>query len=78
MSAAALVPAPPPALPVLVAVCIGLPLIAAWELPAAVAALRVWRRGSADAGLEPMDGTSLWELRRRLQELPETEHPLGY
>jgi hypothetical protein len=40
LSAAALVPAPPVVLPLIVVVCIGCPMAVAWELPAAIAALR--------------------------------------
>ncbi|HEX5911214.1 MAG TPA: hypothetical protein VFY44_12035 [Thermoleophilaceae bacterium] len=59
--AATLAPAPAAALPFLVAVCIGFPLAAAWELPPAMRALR-----------------AVSDMRRSLDELPETEHPLGY
>jgi hypothetical protein len=65
--AATLAPAPPAALPFLIGVCIACPLLAAWELPMALAVLRFGRQQSA-----------LGELRSRLNELPETEHPLGY
>jgi hypothetical protein len=65
LTAAALVPAPPAALPFLIAVCVGCPLLAAWELPGAVAVLWAGR-------------STLRELRHRLDDLPETEHPLGY
>jgi hypothetical protein len=68
-AAAALAPAPPGALPLLIAVCIGCPLLAAWELPIAVTVLRVRASVRRDA---------LTELRARLADLPETEHPLGY
>jgi hypothetical protein len=63
LTAAALVPAPPAALPVLVIVCIGCPMMAACELPGALARLRAPR--AVDA------------LRRQLDALPETQHPLG-
>jgi hypothetical protein len=65
-AAAALAPAPPAALPLLILICIGCPVLAAWELPVAVAVLQHRPRRRA-----------LSELRRRLDELPETEHPLG-
>jgi hypothetical protein len=64
LSAAALAPPPPAALPFLVVVCVGCPLLAAWELPVALAVLR-HRTGAVG------------ELRRNLADLPETEHPLG-
>jgi hypothetical protein len=63
-TAAALVPAPPVVLPLVVAVCIGLPMLAAWEL-------------SAARGRTPLDSRALARLRRHLDELPETRHPLG-
>jgi hypothetical protein len=63
-TAAALVPAPPVVLPLVVAVCIGFPMLAAWEL-------------SATRGRAPLDSRALARLRRHLDELPETRHPLG-
>ena len=63
--AAVLVPPPVGIVPVLVLVCIGCPMAAAYELPAAVTALRSHRRAGA-------------ALRRGLDELPETPHPLGF
>jgi hypothetical protein len=66
VSAAALVPAPPVVVPFVVLVCVGCPMLAAWELPSAIAALR--RRPEARA---------IASLRRKLDRLPETEHPLG-
>jgi hypothetical protein len=68
-TAAALASAPPVVLPLLVAVCIGLPMIAAWELRSQVGSLRRARG--------PLDRTALAQLRRHLDELPETQHPLG-
>jgi len=68
-SAAALVPAPPAVLPLVVAVCVGAPMLAAWELRHSVGALR---RGTA-----PLDSTAIITLRRHLDSLPETQHPLG-
>ncbi len=64
---AILAPAPPAAVPLVVMVCVGGPLFAAWEVPIALAALRTRRLG----------GHALTMLRRSLDELPETEHPLG-
>jgi hypothetical protein len=66
-TAAILAPAPAVAIPLVVAICIGCPLFAGWEVPNALAALRVNRADKA-----------LVRLRRSLDELPETEHPLGY
>jgi hypothetical protein len=59
----------PPALaiPFIVAICVGGPIFGAWDVPRAIAALRVERVGGAVA-----------KFRRRLAELPEIEHPLGF
>ena len=70
LTAAALVPAPPAALPLLVIVCIGCPMAAACELPAA----RARRRQPAR---RVIDSRALDALRRQLDSLPETQHPLG-
>jgi hypothetical protein len=69
LGAAALVPAPPAILPFIVVVCIGCPMVAACELPSAVAGLRAARR--------VLDPRALETLRRQLDALPETPHPLG-
>ena len=61
LSAAVLVPAPTVVLPFVVAACLGCPMAATYELARAVAAVR-------DPQLE---------LRRELDRLPETAHPLG-
>lgn len=63
---AILAPAPPAAIPLVVAICLWCPMFSAWEVPSALAALRA-RRG----------GNALARLRRTLDDLPETEHPLG-
>ena len=76
-AAAALAPAPPAALPFLIGVCIACPLLAAWELPIAIAVLR-FGRTVLHPRTRPLDRNALGELRRRLDDLPETEHPLGY
>jgi hypothetical protein len=75
LTAAALVPAPPPVVPFLVAVCIACPVFAAWEIPIALAVLRT--RGLTRR-VRPLDSDAVGELRRGLDSLPETEHPLGY
>jgi hypothetical protein len=62
MTAAALVPAPPAALAFVVLACVACPMAASFELARALAALR-----------EPYAA-----LRRELDRLPETPHPLGY
>ena len=69
LSAAALVPAPPAVLPLLACVCIGAPMLAAWELRPNVGALR--------RGRSPRDTRALASMRRFLDDLPETQHPLG-
>jgi hypothetical protein len=70
MSAAALVPAPPIALPFVIAVCVLYPMVAAWRSSTALAVLRhrLPRRR--------LDERALGELRRDLDRLPETGHPL--
>ncbi len=67
---AVLAPAPAAALPLVILVCIGGPSFALWDAPAALATLRAG--GSRRAGAR-----ALAQLRRTLDELPETEHPLG-
>jgi hypothetical protein len=69
-SAAILVPAPPAVVPLVTVACVGLPILAGWRLPAALDALRGRPRRPADL--------SLAALRRELDQLPETEHPLGH
>lgn len=64
---AILAPAPPAAVPLVVMVCVGAPLFAAWQVPIALRALRSRRTR----------GETLSTFRRSLDELPETEHPLG-
>jgi hypothetical protein len=69
--AAVLAPAPPMVLPLVAAVCIGCPIGVAWSLPLALAVLRHSRP-------ERLDSRSLRALRRTLDRLPETDHPLGF
>jgi hypothetical protein len=64
---AILVPAPAPVVPLVVAVCVGGPLFAAWEAPSALAGVRA----------ERVHRRALSSLRRGLDQLPEVEHPLG-
>jgi hypothetical protein len=71
LAAAAHVPAPPVVLPLLAVVCIGSPMVAGHELPAAIAGLRRTRRA-------PLDRGALDTLRGQLEQLPETQHPLGF
>ena len=69
--AAALVPAPPAVLPLVALVCIGGPMLAAWELRALLGR----ERGSATKA--PLDRRAIAAMRRHLDKLPETQHPLG-
>ena len=62
---AVLLPPPAAIVPFLAIVCIGCPMAAACELPAAIVALRAHRRAGA-------------AFRRGLAELPETPHPRGF
>jgi hypothetical protein len=59
--------APAAVVPLVVAVCVGAPLFAAWEAPVALA----WVRA------ERTHRNALSRLRRSLDRLPEVEHPLG-
>lgn len=77
LTAATLVPAPPAAVPFLVLVCIGCPVFAAWEIPVAMAVIR-GRRANRAAHRRQLDPEAVGALRRSLDDLPETEHPLGY
>ena len=61
--AAALVPAPPAVLALVVLVGVGMPMVVAYQLPPAVASLRAHRRLAS-------------AVRRDLARLPETAHPL--
>jgi arginine exporter protein ArgO len=63
IAAAALVPAPPAVLPLVIAVGVALPMAAAWQASASLAGLRLQKRAVGD-------------LRRELDRLPETGHPL--
>ncbi len=58
--------APVAATPLVAVICVGAPMFAVLEVPGALAELRMNRGEQA-----------LARLRRRLAELPETEHPLG-
>ena len=74
LCAAILVPAPAAVLPLLGIVCVGFPMLAAWELARVHSALggllSALRRGG------PLDERALHDLRRALERLPETAHPL--
>ena len=67
-AAAILVPAPPTVVPLIAVACAGMPILAAWRLPVAVESLRAGRRRLTEG--------SVAALRRELDRLPETDHPL--
>jgi peptidoglycan/LPS O-acetylase OafA/YrhL len=70
LSAAALVPAPPVVLPLIVTVCVVLPMVVACDSTPALAVLRAsWSR-------RRLNERALGQLRRELDRLPETGHPL--
>ena len=74
LTAAALVPAPTVVMPFIAVSCVGLPMMASWELRRSVVILRMTggvRRRRGEARL-------LQDMRRYLDQLPETEHPLGH
>jgi len=71
LTAAVLVPAPPVVLPLIVATCIGGPMLAALELPVSIAVLRAGR-----AARRARDARLLADMRHYLRQLPETQHPL--
>jgi hypothetical protein len=79
LTAAALAPAPRAVLPFLVVICIACPMVAACELPAAIAGLRAGRERAAQRARDAsrLDVRALSALRRELDQLPETPHPLG-
>jgi len=68
MGAAALGPAPTPLLPIIVVACVCFPMLAAWEAAPSIAVLYGRRRTHR---------TAISQLRRELDGLPETHHPLG-
>jgi hypothetical protein len=65
LALAALMPPPPYIVPLVVITGLGVPLAAAWDLPAAVRTLRA-------------EGEPLRRLRADLAQLPEVQHPLGW
>src|SRR5690349_17687498 len=70
VSLAALEPAPPGVIPVIALICVGAPIIAAFDVLASLAVLRASRP-------DTLDRRAIGELRRKLDRLPETRHPLG-
>ncbi len=71
LAAAVLAPAPVAVLPFVVVAATGCMVAAWWPLPASLAAVRASRRRDA------LDTSALVALRRDLERLPETQHPLG-
>jgi hypothetical protein len=72
VAAATLVPAPAAVLPLVLLVGVGGPMVAAWEMRPVVGHLRRGRRVAT-----PLDDEAIALLRRHLDQLPETPHPLG-
>jgi hypothetical protein len=71
LGAAVAAHAPVAVVPLLTVVCVGCPIAATWPLPTSIAVLRT--TGSlSESRLDPK------ALRRHLDRLPETEHPLGF
>lgn len=64
---AVLAPAPPIAVPLVVATCVVSPVFAGWEVPRALRTERI----------ERAERRAVAALRKSLEQLPETEHPLG-
>jgi len=75
--AAAVVPAPAGVLPLVAAVGIGLPVVAAWDVPVSVAVLRAVGGQRREGPRGVLDARALAELRRDLDRIPEADHPLG-
>jgi hypothetical protein len=63
-----LAPAPAAAIPLVVAISVGCPIFAGWNVPMAVDRIRAQGRARRDA---------IARLRASLEQLPEVEHPLG-
>lgn len=66
-AAAILARAPAGTVPLVVLICVGCPIFAAWNAPLAFASIRADRAARR----------ALTALRRGLDQLPEIEHPLG-
>ena len=67
-TAAIVAHAPIAVIPFVVIICIGCPVLASWQVPDVLAALRSRRLATR----------ALTQLHRGLAQLPETEHPLGH
>jgi len=68
LAGAALAEAPPAALVLIIPICVALPMLAAWRATVAI---------SSPGGLPPINRAALYRMRRDLERLPETHHPLG-
>jgi threonine/homoserine/homoserine lactone efflux protein len=73
LGAAALVPAPPAVLPLVAVICIGCPMFAAWQLARSLGDARARPAMRPGAQIKAIE-----DLRRALDQLPETHHPLGF
>jgi hypothetical protein len=73
LGAAVLVPAPVAVLPLLAVTCVGLPMVATWQLARVHAAAGGLL--SAIRRRDRLDERALHDLRRALERLPETPHP---
>ena len=69
LAGAALAQAPLAAVAVIVPICVTLPMLAAWRATVTTAAVA--------SGSKPINKAALNKLRRDLERLPETHHPLG-
>src|SRR4051795_11626570 len=74
ITAAILVPAPVAALPLIALACVGLPMLAAWQLAHVHRSVGGTTQAIRRDG--PLDESAVHELRRSLERLPETVHPL--
>ena len=68
LAGAALAQAPLAALAVIVPLCVALPMLAVWHATTTAAVA---------SGPRPINKAALNRLRRDLERLPETHHPLG-
>jgi hypothetical protein len=75
LMAATLAPAPTAVLPLVAALCIGCPMYATWALATSIAALV---QACPGGGTVRRQAQAIKELRRALDALPETRHPLGF
>lgn len=76
ITAAILVPAPVAVLPLLAVACVGLPMLAAWQLAHVQFALGGLRPALRRRRRRPLDHDALQDLQRSLAQLPEIAHPL--